>query len=174
MKFIKAPDFPTGGIIYGYDGVKEAYETGRGKIIIRGEAKIEPDDSGKDQIIVTSIPYQVNKAELIKKTADMINEKKIDGITEIRDESDRSGIRIVYELRKDAISNVILNKLYQQTSLQTSFNVNNVALVHGRPQTLNLKDLIHHFVDHRHQVVIRRTKFDLAEAEKKAHILGSP
>ncbi|MBM3404901.1 MAG: DNA gyrase subunit A [Bacteroidetes bacterium] len=171
MKFIKAPDFPTGGIIYGYDGVKDAFETGRGKIVMRGEVKIEQDDHGKDIIIVTSIPYQVNKSEMIRKTADLINEKKIDGITDIRDESDRNGIRIVYEIRKDAVTQVIVNKLYQQTPLQTSFNVNNIALVHGRPMMLNLKDLIHHWVDHRHQVVVRRTQFELREAEKRAHIL---
>jgi DNA gyrase subunit A len=171
MQFIKAPDFPTGGVIYGYNGVKEAFETGRGKIILRGEAIIESDEHGRDVIIVTSIPYQVNKAELIKKTTELVIDKKIEGITEIRDESDRFGVRIVYEIRKDAITNVVLNKLYQYTQLQNSFNVNNIALVKGRPQTLNLKDLIRYFVEHRHSVVIRRTKFELAEAEKKAHIL---
>ncbi|HTX87594.1 MAG TPA: DNA gyrase subunit A, partial [Bacteroidales bacterium] len=171
MQFIKAPDFPTGGVIYGYDGVKEAYETGRGKIIIRGEAKIESDDNGREMIVVTSVPYQVNKSEMIKKTTELVNDKRIEGITEIRDESDRSGIRIVYELRKDVITNVVLNKLYQLTPLQSSFNINNIALVKGRPVTLNLKDLIVHFVDHRHNVIIRRTQFELDEAEKKAHIL---
>ncbi len=171
MQFIKAPDFPTGGVIYGYDGVKEAYETGRGRIVLRGEAKIESDDNGREMIVVTSVPYQVNKSEMIKKTTELVNDKKIEGITEIRDESDRSGIRIVYELRKDVITNVVLNKLYQLTPLQSSFNVNNIALVKGRPVTLNLKDLIVHFVDHRHNVIIRRTKFELEEAEKKAHIL---
>jgi DNA gyrase subunit A len=171
MKFIKAPDFPTGGIIYGYDGVKEAYETGRGKIIMRGEAKIETEENGRESIVVTSIPYQVNKSEMIKKTTELVNDKKIEGITEIRDESDRTGIRIVYELKREVITNVILNKLYQLTPLQTSFNVNNIALVKGRPHTLNLKDLIVYFVEHRHDVVIRRTKFDLSEAEKKAHVL---
>jgi DNA gyrase subunit A len=171
MQFIKAPDFPTGGVIYGYSGVKDAFETGRGKIILRGEATIENDENGRDVIIVTSIPYQVNKAELIKKTTELVNDKKIEGITEIRDESDRYGVRIVYEIRKDAITNVVLNKLYQYTQLQNSFNVNNIALVKGRPQMLNLKDLIRYFVEHRHSVVIRRTKFELAEAEKKAHIL---
>ncbi|NQV01384.1 MAG: DNA gyrase subunit A, partial [Bacteroidia bacterium] len=171
MKFIKAPDFPTGGVIYGYEGVKEAYETGRGRIVMRGEAKIEPLESGKERIIVTSVPYQVNKAEMIKKTAELVNDKKIEGITDIRDESDRTGIRIVYELKKEVITNVVLNKLYQYTPLQTSFNVNNIALVKGRPMMLNLKDLIVHYVDHRHEVVIRRTEYELREAEKRAHIL---
>lgn len=171
MQFIKAPDFPTGGVIYGYDGVKDAFETGRGRIVLRGEATIESDEHGRDVIIVTSIPYQVNKADMIKKTTELVNDKKIEGITEIRDESDRHGVRIVYEIRKDAITNVVLNKLYQYTQLQNSFNVNNIALVKGRPQTLNLKDLIRYFVEHRHVVVVRRTKFELAEAEKKAHVL---
>lgn len=170
-KYIKAPDFPTGGIIYGYDGVREAFETGRGRIVIRGEATIEQGDHGRERIIVHSIPYQVNKAEMIKKTADLINDKKIDGISDIRDESDRNGMRIVYELKKDAVTNVVLNNLYQNTALQTAFSVNNVALVKGRPMTLNVKQLIAYFVEHRHEVVIRRTKFDLAEAEKRAHIL---
>ncbi len=171
MKFIKGPDFPTGGLIYGYDGVKSAYETGRGRIILRGETTIEEESNGKTRIIVTSIPYQVNKAEMIKKTADLVNEKKIEGITDIRDESDREGLRIVYELRKDVIPNVILNKLYQYTQLQNSFSVNNIALVKGRPMLLNLKDMIRHYIEHRHEVLIRKTKFDLSEAEKKAHIL---
>ena len=171
MKFIKAPDFPTGGLIYGYDGVKSAYETGRGRIVLRGEATIEEESNGKAKIIVTSIPYQVNKAEMIKKTADLVNEKKIEGITDIRDESDREGLRIVYELRKDVVPNVILNKLYQFTQLQNSFSVNNIALVKGRPILLNLKDMIRHYVDHRHEVLIRKTKFDLSENQKKAHIL---
>lgn len=171
MKFIKAPDFPTGGIIYGYDGVKEAYETGRGKIVMRGETKIEVEDNGRENIIVTSIPYQVNKAELIKKTADLINEKRIEGISDLRDESDRNGMRIVYELKKDVITNVVLNKLYQLTPLQTSFSVNNIALVDGRPMMLNLKDLIRYFVKHRHEVVVRRTRYELAQAQKRAHIL---
>ena len=171
MKFIKAPDFPTGGVIYGYDGVIEAFETGRGRIVVRGEANIETLSSGRERIVVTSIPYQVNKAEMIKKTADLINDKKIEGIADIRDESDRSGMRIVYDLKKDAVSNVVLNNLYQSTSLQSAFSVNNVALVKGRPQTLNLKQLIHYFVEHRHDVVIRRTKYELREAEKRAHIL---
>ncbi len=171
IKFVKAPDFPTAGIIYGYSGVKEALHTGRGKIVLRGRATIETAANGKERIVVTEVPFQVNKAEMIKRTADLINEKKIDGITDLRDESDRDGIRIVYELRRDAISNVVLNNLYKYTALQSSFSVNNVALVHGRPMTLNVKDLIVHFVNHRHEVVIRRTKYELAEAEKRAHIL---
>ena len=171
MKFVKAPDFPTGGVIYGYDGVREAFETGRGRIVIRGESNIEQTEHGRDRIVVTSIPYQVNKAEMIKKTADLINDKKIEGISDIRDESDRNGMRVVYELKKDAVTNVVLNNLYQNTALQSSFSVNNVCLVKGRPMTLNLKQLITYFVEHRHDVVIRRTKFDLAEAQKRAHIL---
>jgi DNA gyrase subunit A len=171
MQYIKAPDFPTSGVIYGYEGVKDAFETGRGRIVLRGETTIESDEHGREMIIVSSIPYQVNKAEMIKKTTELVNDKKIEGISEIRDESDRHGVRIVYEIRKDAITNVVLNKLYQYTQLQNSFNVNNIALVKGRPQTLNLKDLLKYFVEHRHQVVLRRTKFELAEAEKKAHIL---
>ena len=170
MEFIKAPDFPTAGVIYGYEGVREAFETGRGRIVVRGEATIE-EHNGHERIIATSIPYQVNKADMIKKTADLVNDKKLDGIADIRDESDRKGIRIVYELKRDANAEVVLNKLYQMTALQSSFNVNNVALVNGRPYTLNLKDLIKHFVDHRHQVVIRRTQFDLKKAEERAHIL---
>ncbi len=171
MKFIKAPDFPTGGLIYGYEGVKDAYETGRGRIVMRAETKIEPDAHGRESIIVTAIPYQVNKADMIKKTADLVNDKKIDGISDIRDESDRSGLRIVYELKRDAISNVVLNKLFQYTQLQTSFSVNNICLVKGRPMLLNLKQLITYFVEHRHDVVIRRTQYDLSEAEKRAHVL---
>ena len=171
MHFIKAPDFPTSGIIYGYTGVKEASLTGRGRIVMRGRATIENTANGKERIIVSEVPYQVNKAEMIKRTADLINEKKIEGISDIRDESDRDGIRIVYELRRDAISNVVLNNLYKYTALQTAFSINNVALVNGRPMTLNLKDQIVHFVNHRHEVVVRRTKFELAEAEKRAHIL---
>ncbi|MCX6250750.1 MAG: DNA gyrase subunit A [Bacteroidetes bacterium] len=171
MKFIKAPDFPTGGVIYGYEGVKEAYETGRGRIVMRGESKIETEENGRESIIITSVPYQVNKSEMIKKTTELVNDKKIEGITEIRDESDRNGIRIVYELKREVITNVVLNKLYQLTPLQTAFNVNNIALVKGRPHMLNLKDLIVYFVEHRHEVVIRRTKYELSEAEKRAHIL---
>jgi len=171
MKFIQAPDFPTGGIIYGVSGVQEAFLTGRGRVTVRAKAEIVTAKSGKDQIIVTEVPYMVNKAQMIEKTAMLINEKKIEGISEIRDESDREGYRVVYDLRKDAIPNIVLNNLFKYTQLQTSFGVNNVALVKGRPQTLNLKDLIVHFVDHRHEVVIRRAKYDLAEAEKRAHIL---
>ena len=171
MKYIKAPDFPTGGIIYGYEGVREAYETGRGRLVMRGESTFETDEKGREAIIFTSIPYQVNKAEMIKKTADLVNEKKIEGIHDIRDESDRNGLRIVYELKKDAVSNVVLNKLYQYTALQTSFSTNAIALVKGRPYQLNLRQLIGHFIDHRHEVILRRTRFDLAEAQKRAHIL---
>ncbi|HRH67780.1 MAG TPA: DNA topoisomerase 4 subunit A, partial [Bacteroidia bacterium] len=171
MKYVKAPDFPTAGIIYGYAGVKEAYNTGRGRIVLRARTTIETTANGKERIIVTEVPYQVNKAEMIKRTADLINEKKIDGITDLRDESDRDGIRVVYELRRDAVANVVLNNLYKYTSLQSSFSVNNVALVHGRPMTLNLKDQIVHYVNHRHEVVIRRTQYELREAEKRAHIL---
>ncbi|NVO03568.1 MAG: DNA gyrase subunit A [Bacteroidetes bacterium] len=171
MKYVKAPDFPTAGIIYGVEGIKEAYETGRGRIVIRGEAIIETTDAGRDRIIVNSIPYQVNKSEMIKKTADLVNDKKIEGISDIRDESDRNGMRIVYEIKRDAVSNVVLNNLYQYTALQSSFSVNNIALVKGRPMMLNLKDMIHYFVEHRHEVVIRRTKYELKEAEKRAHIL---
>jgi DNA gyrase subunit A len=171
MQYIKAPDFPTGGIIYGYEGVKEAFETGRGRIVVRGEAKIEPTPGGRERIIVTSIPYMVNKAEMIRRTAELINDKKIEGISDIRDESDRNGLSVVYELKKDAVANVVLNKLYQMTALQTAFNVNNVALVHGKPKMLNLKELIHYFVEHRHEVVIRRTQYELDQAEKRAHVL---
>jgi DNA gyrase subunit A len=170
-KHITAPDFPTGGIIYGYSGVHEAFRTGRGRVVVRAKAEIVTNEKGKDQIIVTEIPYMVNKAMMIEKTAALINEKKIEGISDIRDESDRDGYRIVYDLRKDAIPNIVLNNLFKYTQLQSSFGVNNVALVKGRPQTLNLKDLIKYFVEHRHEVVVRRTKFELAEAEKRAHIL---
>ena len=170
MQHIKAPDFPTGGIIYGYEGVKEAFETGRGRIVMRAKAIIE-EVQGRECIIVTEIPYQVNKAEMIKKTADLVNEKKLEGIANIRDESDRNGMRVVYILKRDAIPNIVLNKLYKYTSLQTSFSVNNIALVNGRPQQLNLKELIHYFVEHRHEVVVRRTEFELKKAEARAHIL---
>lgn len=170
IPIIKAPDFPTGGIIYGYSGVRESYETGRGRIVIRGKAHIE-NEGGREKIIVTEIPYMVNRSEMIQKTADLINDKKIDGISNVNDESDRDGMRVVYELKRDAMSNVVLNSLYKYTQLQTSFSVNNIALVHGRPKTLNLKDLIRHFVDHRHDVVIRRTQYELEQAEKRAHIL---
>lgn len=171
MQFVKAPDFPTGGIIYGYEGVREAFLTGRGRIVIRAKANIEVDANGREKIIVTEIPFMINKAEMIRKTADLINDKKIEGISDIRDESDRDGMRIVYEIKRDAITNVVLNKLYKYTELQTSFSVNNIALVKGRPMMLNLKDMIHHYVDHRHDVIVRRTKFELAQAEKRAHIL---
>jgi len=167
---VKAPDFPTGGIIYGYDGVKEAFKTGRGRIMMRGKAVIE-EVQGRESIIVTEIPYQVNKADMIKKTADLVNDKKLEGIATIRDESDRNGMRIVYVLKRDAIPNIVLNKLYKYTALQTSFSVNNIALVNGRPQMLNLKDMIKHFVEHRHEVVVRRTKYELRKAEERAHIL---
>ncbi|CAN5120934.1 DNA gyrase subunit A [soil metagenome] len=171
MKYITAPDFPTGGIIYGTSGIQEAFLTGRGRIVVRAKTEIVTNAKGKDQIIVTEVPYQVNKATMIEKTAALINEKKIEGITDLRDESDRDGYRVVYDLKKDAIPNIVLNNLFKYTQLQSSFGVNNVALVKGRPQTLNLKDQIVHFVDHRHEVVVRRTKFELAEAEKRAHIL---
>lgn len=170
IKIVKAPDFPTGGIIYGYEGVKEAFKTGRGRIVMRAKAGFE-EVNGRESIIVTEIPYQVNKAEMIKKTADLVNEKKIEGISTIRDESDRNGMRIVYELKRDAVPNVVLNTLYKYTQLQSSFSVNNIALVNGRPQMLNLKDLIHYFVEHRHDVVVRRAQFDLRKAEERAHIL---
>ncbi|TKG94341.1 DNA gyrase subunit A [Puteibacter caeruleilacunae] len=170
-KIIQAPDFPTGGIIYGYQGVKDAYETGRGRVVVRGKAHVETTDNGREKIIVTEIPYLVNKAELIMKTAELINEKKIDGISNVNDESDRTGMRIVFDIKRDAISNVVLNKLYKFTQLQTSFSVNNIALVNGRPKLLNLKELIKYFVEHRHDVVTRRTKYELDQAEKRAHIL---
>ncbi|WP_304062714.1 DNA gyrase subunit A [Pedobacter glucosidilyticus] len=171
MKHVKAPDFPTGGFIYGYEGVREAFETGRGRVMMRGRAEIETFGNERERIIVTEIPYQVNKAMMIERTADLVNEKKIEGISEIRDESDRDGMRIVYEIKRDSNAAIVLNNLYKYTALQTSFSVNNIALVNGRPMLLNLKDLIRHFVDHRHEVVIRRTKFELNEAQKRAHIL---
>ena len=170
MRYIKAPDFPTGGYIYGYAGVKEAFETGKGRIVIRSKATIESTPT-HDQIVVTEIPYGVNKAELIKTIADLVGDKKIEGISNINDETDRSGMRIVIDVKKDANANVVLNKLFKLTALQSSFSVNNIALVKGRPKLLNLKDLIHYFVEHRHEVVTRRTRFELAEAEKRAHIL---
>ncbi len=170
MQFIKAPDFPTGGIIYGYDGVRDAFHTGRGRIVMRAKATFE-EVQGRECIIVTEIPYQVNKADMIKKTAELVNEKKLEGIANIRDESDRSGMRIVYVLKRDAIPNIVLNKLFKFTALQTSFSVNNIALVKGRPELLNLKQQIEHFVEHRHEVVVRRTQFELAKAEARAHIL---
>ena len=171
MKFVKAPDFPTGGIIYGYDGVKEGYESGRGRIIMRAKAEIETVGNDRERIIVTEIPYQVNKANMIERTAELVNEKKIEGISDIRDESDREGMRVVYEIKRDANAGVVLNNLFKYTALQTSFSFNNIALVKGRPMLLSLKELIQHFVEHRHEVVVRRTKYELDEAEKRAHIL---
>jgi DNA gyrase subunit A len=170
LQYIKAPDFPTGGIIYGYEGVRDAFLTGRGRVVIRGKAEIE-EENGREQIIVTEIPYQVNKAEMIKKIADLVNDKKIEGISDLRDESDRNGMRIVFEIKRDAIANVVLNKLYKFTQLQTSFSVNNICLVDGRPRLLNVRDLIQEFVEFRHEVVIRRTRFELRKAEERAHIL---
>ncbi|PHR94624.1 MAG: DNA gyrase subunit A [Leeuwenhoekiella sp.] len=170
MQHVTAPDFPTGGTIYGYEGVREAFKTGRGRVVLRAKATIE-EVKGRECIIVSEIPYQVNKADMIKKTADLVNEKKIDGIASIRDESDRKGMRIVYVLKRDAIPNIVLNTLYKYTALQSSFSVNNIALVNGRPEMLNLKDMIHHFVEHRHEVVVRRTEFELKKAEERAHIL---
>ena len=170
MQHIKAPDFPTGGIIYGYDGVKEAFHTGRGRVVMRAKAAFE-EVNGRECIVVSEIPYQVNKADMIKKTADLVNEKKIEGISNIRDESDRNGMRIVYILKRDAIPNIVLNTLYKYTALQSSFSVNNIALVKGRPQMLNLKELIHYFVEHRHEVVVRRTEYLLRKAKERAHIL---
>ena len=170
IKHIKAPDFPTGGIIYGYEGVKSAFETGRGKVVMRGKAEFE-EVNGRECLVVTEIPYQVNKAEMIQRTAQLVNDKKIEGISNIRDESDRKGMRIVYILKRDAIPNIVLNKLFKYTSLQSSFSVNNIALVKGRPMLLNLKEVIKYFVEHRHDVVVRRTKFNLKKAEARAHIL---
>ena len=170
MQYVKAPDFPTGGIIYGYDGVKDAFHTGRGRIVMRAKSSFE-EVGGRECIIVNEIPYQVNKADMIKKTADLINDKKIEGISNIRDESDRNGMRIVYILKRDAIPNIVLNTLFKYTALQSSFSVNNIALVKGRPQMLNLKDLIHYFVEHRHEVVVRRTEYLLRKANERAHIL---
>ncbi len=171
MQYVKAPDFPTGAIIYGYQGVKSAFETGRGRVVMRAKAEIAESKTGKPQIIVSEIPYQVNKASMIEKTAAMVNDKKIDGISDIRDESDRKGLRIVYDLKRDSVPNVVLNNLFKYTQLQTSFGVNNVALVKGRPYTLNLKQIIGHYVNHRHDVVVRRTEFELREAERRAHLL---
>ena len=170
MQFVKAPDFPTGGIIYGYDGVKEAFKSGRGRVVIRGKAEIE-EINGKECIVVTEIPFQVNKSEMIRKTAELVNDKKIEGISNIRDESDRKGMRVVYILKRDAIPNIVLNMLYKYTALQSSFSVNNIALVNGRPKMLNLKDMISHFVNHRHEIVTRRAKYELKKAEERAHIL---
>lgn len=171
LKYIKAPDFPTGGIIYGYAGVREAFETGRGRVVIRSKVEIETDAQGREKIIVNEIPYMVNKVELIKSVVALIEDKRIEGIAHINDESDREGMRIVIDIKRDANSSVVLNKLFKMTALQSSFSVNNIALVHGRPRLLNLKDMIHHFVEHRHEVVTRRTQFELGEAEKRAHLL---
>lgn len=171
MQVIKAPDFPTGGVIHGYEGVRQAFLTGRGKVVLRGRAEIETLDSGKEQIIITEIPYQVVKSDLVKKIAELAEEKKLEGISEVRDESDRNGIRVVIELRRDALSNVVLNQLFALTSLQTSFGVNNVALVNGRPQILNLKEMIRHFVEFRHEVLVKKSKWELRKAEERAHIL---
>jgi DNA gyrase subunit A len=171
MKFVKAPDFPTGGIIYGTEGVRQAYETGRGRVVIRSKSNIEIDEKGREKIVITEIPYQINKAELIRKSAELVNEKIIEGISDIRDESDREGMRIVFDLKRDAVANVVLNKLFKYTELQSSFSINNIALVKGRPMLLNLKDLISNFVEHRHEVITRRTQFELRKAEERAHIL---
>jgi DNA gyrase subunit A len=171
MKFVKGPDFPTGGIIYGFEGPREALETGRGRVVIRARAEIETHGSDRERIIVTEVPYQVNKALMIERTAELVNDKKLEGISAIRDESSREGIRVVYEIKREANAAIVLNNLFKYTALQTSFSVNNIALVNGRPMMLNLKDLIHHFVEHRHEVVVRRTKYELSEAEKRAHIL---
>ena len=171
IDIVQAPDFPTGGIIYGYQGVRDAFETGRGRIVLRGKAFIEIDSKGREKIVVSEIPYQVNRAELIKKTAELINDKKLEGLSNVNDESDREGMRIVFDVKRDASANVMLNKLYKYTALQTSFSVNNIALVNGRPQMLNLKDLIKYFVEHRHDVVTRRTQYELRKAEERAHIL---
>ncbi|MCB0509969.1 MAG: DNA gyrase subunit A, partial [Bacteroidetes bacterium] len=171
IQYIKAPDFPTGGTIYGYEGVKEAFETGRGKVVVRGKAIIENNDGTRDKIIINEIPYQVNKATLIQKISELVHEDKIDGIADINDESDRDGMRIVIDLKRDAIPNIVLNTLYKLTQLQTSYGVNNIALVDGRPRLLNLKELIQYFIEFRHDVVVRRTKFELRKAEERAHIL---
>jgi len=171
MEHVKAPDFPTGGVIHGIEGVRDAFQTGRGRVVMRGRARFEETKTGRETIIVEEIPYQVNKADMVRKTADLVNDKRIEGISEIRDESDRNGMRIVYELKRDAIPNVVLNKLYKYTQLQTSFSVNNIALVKGRPELLNLRQMMVHYVEHRHEVVVRRTQYDLGKAEERAHIL---
>ncbi len=171
MEHIKGPDFPTGGIIYGYDGIRDAFETGRGRIVMRGKVDFEVTRTGKDQIVITEVPYQLNPSQLIIKAVELVNEKVIEDISDVRDESDRDGLRIVFDLKKDAIPNIVLNKLYKYTPLQTSFSVNNIALVKGRPMMLTMKDMIVYYVEHRHEVVVRRTKFELEEAKKRAHIL---
>ena len=171
MTHIQAPDFPTGGVIYGLEGVRDAYETGKGRVVMRGKARFEETRTGKEVIIVEEIPYQVNKADMVRKAADLVNEKRIEGISEIRDESDRNGLRVVFELKRDAIPNVVLNKLYKYTQLQTSFSVNNIALVKGRPQLLNLREMLVYYIEHRHEIIVRRTQFELRKAEERAHIL---
>lgn len=171
MEHVKAPDFPTGGVIYGVEGVRDAFETGKGRVVMRGKARFEETRTGKEQIIIEEIPYQVNKADMVRKAADLVNEKRIEGISEIRDESDRNGMRVVFDLKRDAIPNVVLNKLYKFTQLQTSFSVNNIALVNGRPQLLNLREMIFHYIEHRVDVIVRRTQFELRKAEERAHIL---
>ena len=171
MTHIQAPDFPTGGVIYGVEGVRDAYETGKGRVVMRGKARFEETRTGKEVIIVEEIPYQVNKADMVRKAADLVNEKRIEGISEIRDESDRNGLRVVFELKRDAIPNVVLNKLYKYTQLQTSFSVNNIALVKGRPQLLNLREMLVYYIEHRHDIIVRRTQFELRKAEERAHIL---
>ena len=171
MTHIKAPDFPTGGVIYGVEGVKDAYETGKGRVVMRGKARFEETRTGKEIIIVEEIPYQVNKADMVRKAADLVNEKRIEGISEIRDESDRNGMRVVFELKRDAIPNVVLNKLYKYTQLQSSFSVNNIALVKGRPRLLNLQEMLMYYIEHRHEIIVRRTQFELRKAEERAHIL---
>ena len=171
MTHIQAPDFPTGGVIYGVEGVRDAYETGKGRVVMRGKARFEETRTGKEVIIVEEIPYQVNKADMVRKAADLVNDKKIEGISEIRDESDRNGLRVVFELKRDAIPNVVLNKLYKYTQLQTSFSVNNIALVKGRPQLLNLREMLAHYIEHRHEIIVRRTQYELRKAEERAHIL---
>ena len=171
MEYVKAPDFPTGGVIYGVEGVRDAYETGKGRVVMRGKTRFEETRTGKEQIIIEEIPYQVNKADMVRKAADLVNDKRIEGISEIRDESDRNGLRVVFDLKRDAIPNVVLNKLYKYTQLQTSFSVNNIALVKGRPKLLNLREMIFHYIEHRHDVVVRRTQYELRKAEERAHIL---
>ena len=171
MTHIQAPDFPTGGVIYGVEGVRDAYETGKGRVVMRGKARFEETRHGKEVIIVEEIPYQVNKADMVRKAADLVNEKRIEGISEIRDESDRNGLRVVFELKRDAIPNVVLNKLYKYTQLQTSFSVNNIALVKGRPRLLNLREMLVYYIEHRHEIIVRRTQFELRKAEERAHIL---
>ena len=170
MEHVKAPDFPTGGIIHGVEGVHDAFHTGRGKVVVRGRARIEETKTGREMIIVEEIPYMVNKADMVRKTAELVNDKKIEGISEIRDESDRKGMRVVYEIKRDAMASVVLNKLYKYTALQSSFSVNNICLVNGRPQLLNLKGLISNFVEHRHEVVTRRTQYELRKAQERAHL----